>query len=186
MALKGLLKETQERMAKTVEAVTREFATVRTGRASAALVESLMVDCYDSAMPLKQLASISTPEARLIVVQPWDVSILGAIEKALMKADLGAVPHSDGKVLRIHLPQLTEERRQELSKLLRRMAEDGRVSIRSSRRDANDRIKKLQKEGTITEDESFKAQADVQKLTDEAIERIDELLEEKEKDVMSL
>lgn len=181
-----VLRETEEKMKRAVEAVTREFAAVRTGRASAALVEGVVVDYFGTPTPLKHLASIATPEPRLLVIQPWDVSVAPEIERAILKADLGLSPTGEGKVIRITVPALTAERRAELDKLVRKMAEDGRISIRTVRRDANDQIKALQKEGKAAEDEAFRGQEEVQKLTDRYTQRVEQLLKEKEKELTEL
>ncbi|MFH0838926.1 MAG: ribosome recycling factor [Candidatus Omnitrophota bacterium] len=183
---KAVLHETEEKMKKTIESTVREFGTVRTGRASPTLVEGIHVEYYNTPTPLKQLATISTPDARLIAIQPWDMSILGDIEKAILKSDLGVTPVNDGKLIRISLPQLSKERREELVKLVKKMSEDGRVSIRTIRRDMNEHIKKLQKDSKITEDDSFEAQESIQKLTDKYIEKIDQILKDKEKEILEV
>ena len=184
--LKEVMHEAHDKMLKTNEAVQREFSTIRTGRASSALVEGIKVDYYGTSTPLKQLSNISTPDPKLIVIQPWDTSILGEIEKAILKSDLGITPLNDGRVIRLGIPQLTQERREELVKVIKKMAEDGRVSIRSIRRDINERLKKLEKDKIATEDESFKSTEEIQKLTDKHIKEIDELLAKKEKELMEV
>lgn len=178
-----IIKETEDKMKKAVEVVNRELSTVRTGRASPGLVEHIKIDYYGTHTPLKQLASISTPDAKLIVIQPWDPSSMPEIEKALLKSELGISPVNDGKLIRLAIPQLTQERREELAKLVKKMTEEGRVSIRSVRRDANEHIKKIEKDKNITEDESFKGIGDVQKLTDKYIAKIEEVLKTKEKEL---
>jgi ribosome recycling factor len=184
--LKEVMHEAQEKMKKTGEVMQHEFATIRTGRASGALVEGLKVDCYGSSMPLKQLAGISTPDPKLIVIQPWDISILGDIEKAVLRSDIGITPLNDGRVIRLSVPQLTQERREELVKVIKKIAEDARVSVRSIRRDTNEKIKGLEKAKTITEDDSFKSIEEIQKLTDKEIKEIDEILAKKEKELMEV
>jgi len=184
--LKEVMHEAHDKMTKTNEAVQREFGTIRTGRASSTLVEGIRVNYYDTPTPLKQLASISTPDPKLIVIQPWDMSILGEVEKAILKSDLGITPMNDGRVIRLGIPQLTQERREELVKVIKKMAEDGRVSIRSIRRDMNEKIKKLEKDKVIPEDESFKSIEEIQKLTDKHIKEIDQLLSNKEKELMEV
>ncbi len=183
MVVDGILKETEAKMKKTIEATRREFAPIRTGRASASMVEGIKVDYYGTPTPLKQLATISTPEPKLLVIHPWDTSCLGAVEKAIMESDVGVTPANDGKVIRISVPHLTEERRNELVKVVRRIAEDGRVSIRSVRRDAVETLRQKEKEGAVPEDERFKAQDRAQSLTDRYIGEIDRILAEKEKEI---
>lgn len=183
MAIKDILHDTENKMKKTVESVKREFTEVRTGRASSSLIEGVLVDYYGTKTPIKQLATISTPDARLIVIHPWDVSIIGAVEKAILQANLGLTPNNDGKVIRISIPQLTEERREELDKIVKRVAENGRVSLRTARRDANESLKQLEKNKDIAEDDRFKSQDEVQKLIDKYVAQIDEILEAKEKEI---
>ncbi len=183
--IEDIIAEAERKMQKTVEAVERELATVRTGRATPALLEPVKVDYYGTQVPINQIASIAIPESRLIVITPWDPSALPAIEKAIMQSDLGLTPQNDGKVIRLAIPPLTEERRKELVKLVGRMAEDGRVAIRNIRREANERLEKLEKSGEgVSEDEVEAAKKRVQELTDEYIEKIDELLERKTKEIM--
>ncbi len=178
-----ILSEQRQKMTKTAEALEREFKKIRTGRASTALLEGIKVACYETQMPLEQVASLSAPESRLITIQPWDQSIVGDIEKAILKSELGLTPMNDGKIIRIAIPPLTEERRQELAKLAKRMAEDSRISIRNIRRDANEMLKDLKNEKEISEDEAFKGQDEVQKITDDFIEKIDDITAEKEKEI---
>ncbi|MBI4335988.1 MAG: ribosome recycling factor [Candidatus Omnitrophica bacterium] len=180
MQAQAIVKETDEKMKKALEVVTREFSTVRTGRASVALLDGVRVDYYGTPTPLKQLATLATPDSKLITIQPWDASIIQEIEKAILKSDLGITPNNDGKIIRIGIPSLTEERRHELIKVIKKMAEEGRVSIRTMRRDAVDHIKKLEKDKAIPEDDSFKFSDEVQKLTDKTIGKIDELVKIKE------
>ena len=183
MNVKEIIHDTETKMKKTVEATQREFSVIRTGRASSALVEGIRVDYYGTSTPLKQLAAISTPDARLVVIQPWDKNALADIEKAILKSEIGISPTNDGKVLRLSMPSLTTERKAELDKVLKKIAEDGRVSIRTCRHSAIEHAKKLEKDKTATEDERFKAQEDIQKLTDKFIKEIDNLLVAKEKEI---
>ena len=185
MTTKDVIHDTEQKMKKTVEATLREFSTIRTGRASTALVESVRVDYYGTVTPLRQLAAISTPDARTVMIQPWDKNSLGDIEKSILKSDLGISPTNDGKVLRLAVPPLTQERRTELDKILKKVAEDGRVSIRTARHSAIEHAKKLEKDKTATEDETFKAQEDTQKLTDKYIKEIDTALAAKEKEIQA-
>lgn len=184
--LKEVMHEGQDKMKRTIEAVQREFNTIRTGRASSALVDGIRVECYGTQTPLKQLSNISTPDPKLIVIQPWDVSILGEIERALLKSDIGIMPMNDGRVIKLGIPQLTEERRGELVKIIKKLAEDGRISIRSIRREINDKIRALEKNKTISEDESFKSIDEIQKLTDKHIKEIDDILTKKEKELLEV
>ncbi len=179
-----ILDEAREKMTKSVEALKREFNRIRTGRASTALLDGIKVECYESRMPLDQVASLSIPESRLITIKPWDQSIIGEIEKAILKSELGLTPMNDGKIIRISIPPLTEERRKELAKLARKMAEEAKIAVRNHRRDANEMLKELKNEKEISEDEMFKAQDDVQKLTDEFIKKVDEVTAEKEKEII--
>ena len=181
-----ILAEAKENMESALTALQREFKRVRTGRATTSLLDGIRVDAYQSMMPLSQVATLSAPESRLLMIQPWDVTLLSQIEKAIMKSDLGLTPMSDGKVIRISIPVLTEERRKELVKLVRKMAEDCRVSVRNARRDANEMLKDLKKEGELSEDDAFRAQEEVQKLTDDHIKKVDEMVKEKEKEVMEV
>jgi ribosome recycling factor len=177
---------TEERMKKSVASLKDDFAAVRTGRASASLFDKLRVDYYGEKTPLAQVANISVPEARLIVVQPWDRSMIGEIEKAIRGSELSLNPSNDGKVIRIAIPSLTEERRKELAKHAKAMAETSRVAIRNIRRDGNDELKALLKDGELTEDEETRATEELQKLTDSYIKEINHLLEEKEKEIMEV
>jgi len=184
--IKEVWAQANERMQKVIEVAKKDFATIRTGRANPAILDRVTVECYGSMMPLNQVANISAPEPRMIVVQPWDKSILASVERAILKADLGLNPTNDGNVIRLVIPQLTEERRRELVKLLKKDAEEKRVAIRNVRRDANDTIKKMEKDGTITEDESKKGIDDIQKLTDKYIAEIDKLAANKEQEIMEV
>lgn len=178
--------EAEPKMQRAIEAMEREFAGIRTGRASTALVERIMVDYYGTATPLNQIAGISTPDAHLILIQPWDRSVLSAIEKAITRADIGLVPNVDGTVVRLNVPPLTEERRRDMVKQVRRRAEDGRVEIRNHRRDAADGLKKALREGDLSEDEEHRELDALQRLTDGFVEMIDVLAERKEAEVMEV
>jgi ribosome recycling factor len=179
-----VLSNTEEKMKKTCESVAREFSEIRTGRASPALVEGLHIDYYGTQTLLKQLASISVPDAHLIVIQPWDITAIAEIEKAIMKSNLGITPSSDGKLIRLSIPPLSKERRQELAKVVHKMTEDGRVSLRTIRRDAKEALEKLEKDKVITEDDKFRCIDELQKLVDKYIVKIDELLKNKEKEIL--
>jgi ribosome recycling factor len=182
--LKGLFAEVNKRMNTAIEHLRHELAGVRTGRASATLLDNVHVDAYGSRMPLNQLAGLSVPEPTLIVAQPFDPSQMAAIEKAIRASDLGLNPQSDGKVLRIPIPSLTEERRKELSRHVHKMSEDGRNSVRQVRRDANDRLKKFLKDKQISEDDEKKGLEEVQKITDQHIKQIDEVQNKKDQDLL--
>ena len=177
-------KDAKERMEKAIETVRSEFARLRTGKATPALLDGIKIDYYGSPMPIKQIANVSAPEPRLLVVQPWERNLLPEIERAIIKSDLGLNPSNDGIVIRIPIPQLSEERRRDLVKIAKKGAEEGRVAVRNIRRDVNDRLKKAEKAGEISEDLSRNAQEDVQKLTDDFVKKIDELLELKEKEIL--
>ena len=179
-----ILSELKQKMNKTIEALKKEFMRIRTGRASTALLDGIKVDCYDSQMPLDQVASLSIPESRLITIKPWDQSIIGEIEKSILKSELGLTPMNDGKIIRIPIPPLTEERRKELAKLAKKMAEDGKISLRNQRREANEFIKELKNEKEISEDEMYRGQDEVQKITDEFIKKTDEITADKEKEII--
>lgn len=178
--------DTDERMGKVISAFQRELATLRAGRATPTLLDRIEVDYYSTPTPLIQLAGITAPEPRLLVIQPWDKSAMGDIEKAILKSDLGLTPINDGNVIRLAIPQLTEERRQELVKHVRRKSEESRVSIRNIRRDANESLKQMEKSGDISEDVWRRSQDEVQDLTDEKIAEIDQLLEAKEKEILEV
>jgi len=181
-----VLRTMTEKMASSTDAYKRELSRIRTGRASLSLLDGIKVDAYGSPMPLNQVATLTIPESRLIQVQAWDTQLLGVIEKAIQKADLGLNPVNDGKLLRITIPQLTEERRKELVKQVKKITEEYRVAIRNSRRDAIDTLKKQKNDKEITEDDLFRFQDDAQKETDKFIKQIDELMSEKEKEVMEV
>ena len=176
----------QGMMKKSLEALRHELSKMRTGRASLAVLDGVRVDYYGTQTPLNQMASLTVPDPRTIVIQPWDSSSAGAIEKAIQKADLGLNPTNDGKVLRLPIPTLNEERRKELVKVVKKHAEDCKVSVRNARRDANDELKVLEKASDITEDEERKAHERVQKLTDDFIKQIEETISHKEKDIMEV
>ena len=176
----------KKHMEEALDAVRREFATVRTGKATPTILDTVRVEAYGTQMPLNQVATVSTPEASLILVQPFDRSIIAMIEKAIHHADLGLNPANDGQVIRIPIPPLNEERRKEYVKLLGKMAEEGRVSIRHARREGNDEVKRRTKEGEISDDESHRTTDEIQKLTDEYIAKVDELLAAKEREVMTV
>ncbi|PID40911.1 MAG: ribosome recycling factor [Proteobacteria bacterium] len=178
------LEETRDRMGKTIVALENELKRVRTGRASLSLLDGIRVDYYGTQTPLNQMASLSVPESRLIVIQPWDVSGIKEIEKAILKSDLGLTPSSDGKLIRISIPPLTEERRKELVKVVSKMCEEHKIAARNIRRDSNELLKGFKKEGEISEDDAFKAQDSVQKITDEFIAQIDEIYKDKEKEIL--
>ena len=182
--LKGLFAEASKRMQVALEHLRHELAGVRTGRASVAILDSVHVEAYGARMPLNQLAGLSVPEPTLIVAQPFDPSQLGAIEKAIRASDLGLNPSNDGKVVRIPLPSLTEERRKELSRHVHKLAEDGRNSVRQVRRDANDRLKKLLKDRKVSEDDEKKGLEEVQRITDSHIKQIDDLQKKKDQDLL--
>jgi ribosome recycling factor len=184
MMIDDIFQETRDRMKKTLTALHNEFKRVRTGRASLNLLDGIRVDYYGTPTPLNQVASLSVPESRLIMIQPWDVSVIKEIEKAILKSDLGLTPSSDGKLIRIAIPQLTEERRKELVKVIHKIAEEHKIAVRNIRRDGNDLVKTLKKDSDISEDEAFKAQDEIQKITDQHIERIDEAYKEKEKEIL--
>jgi ribosome recycling factor len=180
------IENVRQRMDEALEAVRREFGTVRTGKATPALLDSVRVDAYGSRMQLNQVAAISTPEAALLLVQPFDRSLMGEIEKGIMSAGLGLNPANDGQVIRVPIPALNEDRRREFVKLLSKMAEEGRVSIRHARREGNDAVKALQKEGEMSDDEARRTTDEIQKLTDRYIVMLDESLATKEKEVMTV
>ncbi len=181
-----LYQETENKMDKTIESLGRELATIRTGRASLSILDGITVEYYGSTSPLNQVATLSVPESRLIVIQPWDPSNIKEIEKSIMRSDLGLTPNNDGKVIRIPIPPLTEERRIQLVKVVKRHGEDGKVAIRNIRRDAISEAKEFEKEKVISEDELHRAQDEIQKITDRFIKRVDELIEKKEKEVLEV
>lgn len=180
-----ILRDARQRMQKAVEATQREFGALRTGRASPALLEHIRADYYGTPTPINQLATISVPEPRLLVVQPWDKNAVRAIERAILQSQLGLVPNSDGTVLRMAIPPLTEERRRDLVKVARRHGEEGRVAVRNIRREAKEMIEELEDAHEISEDEAKRAQDELQKLTDKFIDEIEALLEKKEAEIMT-
>ncbi|MEW6101137.1 MAG: ribosome recycling factor [Candidatus Omnitrophota bacterium] len=184
MTVKEALHNTEEKMRKAVESVAREFSEIRTGRANPSLVEGLHIDYYGSPTLLKQLSSISAPDAHLLVIQPWDVTAIAEIEKAIMKSNLGITPSNDGKIVRLSIPPLSKERRQELAKVVHKMSEEGRVSLRTIRRDAKEALEKLEKDKAISEDDKFRGIDELQKLVDKHIAKVDELLKNKEKEIL--
>ena len=173
-------------MLKSLESLSKDFSSLRTGRASASLLDKIRVDYYGSETPINQVATVSVPEARMIVIQPWDKSVLSAIEKAILKSDLGLPPNNDGKLIRLNFPPLNEERRKQLVKSAKATAEQSRVAIRNIRREAMDELKKLQKSGNISEDELKDAESKIQKMTDSYIAQINSLSDEKEKEIMEI
>lgn len=179
-----IYQDTQDSMSKSIEALERELNRVRTGRASLSILDGIKVDYYGTLTPLNQMATLAVPESRLITIQPWDVSVIKDIEKAILKSDLGLTPANDGKILRISIPPLTEERRKELVKLVHKICEEHKVSVRNVRRDSNELLKSLKKDGDISEDEAFKAQDEIQKITDEHVKLIDECYTNKEKEIL--
>lgn len=184
--IKDVLRDAEERMKKTVEAFRKELASMRAGRANPALLEKVMVPYYGVPTPVNQLATIAVPEPRLMIIQPWDKTQISNIEKAIMKSDLGVMPTSDGNVIRLTIPQLTQERRQEIVKTMRKKAEEERVAIRNHRRDAKEMIEELEESGEVSEDESRRTLEELQKLTDKYIKELDLVLEAKEKEIMEV
>lgn len=176
--------ETRERMGKSIEALKAELKRIRTGRASVSLLDGIRVDYYGTLTPLNQMASLSVPESRLILIQPWDVSAIKGIEKAILKSDLGLTPSNDGKLIRISIPPLTEERRKQLVRLLQKTCEEHKIAVRNIRRDANELLKGFKKDGDISEDDAFKAQDAIQKITDEHVKMIDGIYKDKEKEIL--
>lgn len=181
---KELLQKLTVEMDKSIEALEKEFSKVRTGRASVSLLDGVRVDYYGTPTPLNQLATISIPEPRLIIIQPWDATVLKEIEKSIQKADLGLTPSSDGKIIRVAIPPLTEERRKELVKLVKKMAEASKVTMRNHRRKTNDDLKSVKTDKKITEDDFFKSQEEVQKITDDYIKKCDDLTKHKEDEIL--
>ncbi|MFQ5637407.1 MAG: ribosome recycling factor [bacterium] len=186
MDISEVKKDSEDRMQKAVENIRSELTKIRTGKASPALLDTIKVDYYGSSVPLKQVAGINTPEPRMITIQPWEKNMIGEIEKAILKSDLGLNPSSDGTIIRLPIPQLTEERRKDLVRLCHKFAEEGRIAIRNVRRDSNDKLKKLEKEHVISEDQYHTAISDVQKITDEHIVQVDEILKKKEAEVLEV
>ncbi|WP_419175614.1 ribosome recycling factor [Desulfosediminicola sp.] len=184
--MSDVIMDMAEKMEKSVETFKNELSKIRTGRASISLLDGIMVDAYGSAMPVNQVGTLTIPESRMIAIQPWDVQMVPAIEKAILKSDIGLTPISDGKVIRLNIPQLTEERRKGLVKQVKKIAEEFRVAVRNSRRDAIDILKKQKKDKEISEDDLFKLQDDAQSETDSYIKQIDEISAAKEKEVLEV
>lgn len=184
--IKDIFDSSEKRMKKTIDALKREYATLRAGRATPALLEKVMVDYYGTPTPVNQVANVSVPEPRMLVITPWDKSLLHAIEKAIMKSELELSPNSDGTVIRLTIPQLTQENRVELVKTVNKKAEDTKIALRNVRRDANDAVKKMEKAKEITEDEAKKAQEDTQKLVDKYINEVNSIKTVKEKEIMEV
>ncbi len=182
--IESIYQETREGMNKSIDSLKNEFKKVRTGRASLSILDGIRVEYYGTMTPLNQMASLSIPESRLITIQPWDVSVIKDIEKAILKSDLGLTPSNDGKLIRISIPPLTEERRKELVKIIYKKSEEHRVAVRNIRRDSNELLKVLKKDGEISEDDAFRAQDQVQKITDKYIKLIDDVGKEKEKEIL--
>lgn len=181
-----VLEETRDRMKKSQDSFEKEMGKVRTGRASQAILDGVRVDYYGTQTPLPQMATVSIPESRLITVKPWDVSVINEVEKAILKANLGLTPSNDGKLIRISIPPLTEERRKEIVKTVAKTCEEYKVAVRNIRRDSNEMLKELQKEGEISEDDSFKGQKQIQELTDKHIQNLDEIFAAKEKEILEV
>ena len=181
-----LVDEMEENMQKAQEAMKNDFSAIRTGKASPALVENITVEYYGQPRPINQVGTVASPDPRTLVIQPWDGSLLKAIEKAIQTSDLGINPQNDGRVIRLVFPQLTEERRKDLTKQVRKYAEDAKVAVRNIRRDAVDYVKKAQKKGELTEDDQKKAEKDIQDLTDKHVKKIDEMCAKKEKELMEI
>lgn len=184
--IQELRKKSNERMQASIEALKKKFGTVRTGRASLSLLDGLTVDYYGTPTPVQQVASLSIPDSRQLLIQPWEQKIIPEIEKAIMKSDLGLTPMNDGKLIRINIPALTEERRKQLVKVVKKEAEDAKVAVRNIRRDINDELKRLEKEKHVSEDEIKKEHDEIQKITDSFIKKVEELLEHKEKEIMEV
>ncbi|GAB4344202.1 MAG: ribosome recycling factor [Desulfobulbaceae bacterium] len=186
MMANEVLDQLREKMENSVEALKRELVKIRTGRASLSLLDGIMVDAYGSKMPLNQVGTLTVPESRLIAIQPWDPQMLPVIEKAILSSDLGLTPANDGKIIRLAIPQLTEERRKELVKQVKKTAEDFKVAVRNIRREANDTLKSMKKDKEISEDDMFRLQEEAQKETDAFIKQIDEIAAGKEKEIMEV
>ncbi len=184
--LNEVYEDAQDRMNKALESLQNDYRRLRTGRASVSLVDGIKVEYYGTSTPISQLATLTVPEPRMIMIQPWDTTIIGEVEKAILKSELGLTPNNDGKVIRISIPVLTADRRRELVKVVKKMAEESKVAIRNIRRDVNEMIKDLKKEKTISEDDQFRAQEETQKITDDYIKRIDALYSAKEKEILEI
>jgi ribosome recycling factor len=181
-----LKKRTHERMNSAIEALKKDFTSIRTGRASLALLDGMAVDYYGTMTPLQQLASLSIPESRQIAIQPWEQRIIPDIEKAILRSDLGLTPMNDGKTIRINIPELTEERRKQLVKVVRKRGEDAKVAVRNIRRDSNDELKKLEKDKLLSEDDAKKQHEEIQQITDQYVKKVDETLQHKEKEILEV
>jgi ribosome recycling factor len=184
--MQTIIKDLETRMQAAVDLLAREFAGVRTGRANTALLDSVRVEAYGTLQPIGQMASLSVPDPRTLVIQPWDASQIGAIEKAILKSDLGLTPSNDGKDVRLIMPTLTEERRKQLAKTVGKFAEDARVAVRNVRRDANDRLKALSKDKKVSQDEERRGHEQIQRTTDKFIARVDELAQKKEQEILAI
>ena len=182
--IESVYRDSKDNMGKVIEALKKELKRVRTGRASLSLLDGIKVDYYGTLTPLNQLATLAVPESRQITIQPWDTTVIKEIEKAVLKSDLGLTPSSDGKIIRIAIPPLTEQRRKELVKVVHKISEEYKVSVRNLRRDANELIKDIKKDGKISEDDAFKSQEKIQKITDEHINLVDACYKEKEKEIL--
>lgn len=182
--IESVYRDSKDNMGKVIEALKKELKRVRTGRASLSLLDGIKVDYYGTLTPLNQLATLAVPESRQITIQPWDTTVIKEIEKAVLKSDLGLTPSSDGKIIRIAIPPLTEQRRKELVKIVHKISEEYKVSVRNLRRDANELIKDIKKDGKISEDDAFKSQEKIQKITDDHIKLVDECYKEKEKEIL--
>jgi ribosome recycling factor len=186
MATKKVFQETEEKMKKAMESLKKELGNIRAGRATPAMLERVSVDYYGTATPVNQVANVTAPEPRMLVIQPWEKNLLSVIEKAILKSDLGITPNNDGNVIRLNVPQLTQQRRAELVKMTKKSAEEAKVAVRNLRRDANESLKKLEKDKAISEDENKRAQEEIQKLTDKYIKEVDRISEVKEKEIMEV
>jgi ribosome recycling factor len=186
MTVKEIQSGYEDKMKKALEVLKKEYGSLRAGRATPSLLEKVMVDYYGTPTSVNQVANVSVPEPRMIVIQPWEKTMLNAIDKAIQKSDLGLMPNSDGIVIRLSIPQLTQERRAEIVKVIHKKAEESRIGIRNLRRDANDAIKKVEKDKLVSEDEAKKAQDDIQKMTDKYIKEVDQVMASKEKEIMEV
>jgi ribosome recycling factor len=184
--VKELYRDTEKKMEKSLESLGRDLASIRTGRASLSILEGITVEYYDTPTPLNQVATLSVPESRLIVIQPWDTTVIKDIEKVIMRSDLGLTPSNDGKVVRIPIPPLTEERRVQLVKVVKRHGEDCKVAVRNIRRDAISEAKEFEKEKIVSEDDLHRAQDEIQKITDRFIDRVDEVVQKKENEILEV
>jgi ribosome recycling factor len=181
-----LKRKTSERMNRTIDSLKRDFASIRTGRASLALLDGISIDYYGTMTPLQQVASLSIPDSRQIAIQPWEQRIIPDIERAILKSDLGLTPVNDGKMIRINIPELTEERRKQLVKIVKKKAEEAKVAVRNIRRDSNDEMKKMEKEDHLSKDDVKKSTDEIQKITDTFINKVDEVLDNKENEIMEV